>query len=104
MRSENLSDVHQGQHTQENKPALTNVLTYHVVSGKMDAAALIKAIVAGGGEATLKTVSGGMLTATSSGGTVMVMDESGGTANVTIADVIKFNGVIHVVDKALLPK
>ena len=88
----------------ESKPALTKVLTYHVVAGKMDAAALTKAIMAGGGKATLKTVSGGTLTATASGGTVMVMDESGGTAKVTIADVMQSNGVIHVVDKVLLPK
>jgi uncharacterized surface protein with fasciclin (FAS1) repeats len=88
----------------ENKATLTKVLTYHVVAGKMDAATLTKAIMAGGGKATLKTVSGGTLTAMSSGGTVMVMDESGGTANVTIADVIQSNGVIHVVDKVLLPK
>ena len=88
----------------ENKPALTKVLTYHVVAGKMDAAALGKAIAAGGGKATLKTVSGGTLTAMSSSGTVMVMDESGGTASVTIADVVQSNGVIHVVDKVLLPK
>ena len=88
----------------ENKPTLTKVLTYHVVAGKMDAAALSKAIMAGGGKATLKTVSGGTLTAMSSGGTVRVMDESGGTANVTIADVNQSNGVIHVVDKVLLPK
>ena len=40
----------------ESKPALTKVLTYHVVAGKMDAAALTKAITAGGGKATLKTV------------------------------------------------
>jgi len=38
------------------------------------------------------------------GGGVAVMDESGGTANVTIADVMQSNGVIHVVDKVLLPK
>ena len=88
----------------ENKPALTKVLTYHVVAGKMDAAALTAAITAGGGKATLKTVSGGTLTASAAGGKVMVMDESGGTANVTIADVIQSNGVIHVVDKVLLPK
>ena len=88
----------------ESKPALTKVLTYHVVAGKMDAASLTKAITAGGGKAMLKTVSGGMLTAMSSGGTVMVVDESGGTANVSIADVIQSNGVIHVVDKVLLPK
>ena len=88
----------------ENKPTLTKVLTYHVVAGKMDAATLSKAIMAGGGKATLKTVSGGTLTAVSSGGKVMVMDESGGTANVTIGDVFQSNGVIHVVDRVLLPK
>jgi uncharacterized surface protein with fasciclin (FAS1) repeats len=88
----------------ENKPTLTKVLTYHVVAGRMDAAALTKAIAAGGGKATLKAVSGGTLTAMSSGGKVMVMDESGGTATVTIADVYQSNGVIHVVDKVLLPK
>jgi uncharacterized surface protein with fasciclin (FAS1) repeats len=88
----------------ESKAALTKVLTYHVVAGKMDAAALTKAIMAGGGKATLKTVSGGTLTATAKDGKVMVTDESGGTAHVTIADVMQSNGVIHVVDKVLLPK
>ena len=80
------------------------MLTYHVVSGKMDAAALMAAVKAGNGKAMLKTVSGGTLTATSNGSAVMVMDESGGTANVTIADVTQSNGVIHVIDKVLLPK
>ncbi len=88
----------------ENKPALTKVLTYHVVSGKMDSAALSKAIDAGGGKAMLTEVSGGMLTATKSGSTIMLTDESGGMAHVTIADVVQSNGVIHVVDKVLLPK
>ena len=88
----------------ENKPALTKVLTYHVVSGKMDAAALSKAIDAGGGKATLTEVSGGTLTATKSGSMIMLSDESGGMAHVTIPDVVQSNGVIHVVDKVLLPK
>ena len=88
----------------ENKPALTKVLTYHVVSGKMDSAALAKAIDAGGGKATLTEVSGGTLTATRSGSTIMLTDESGGMAHVTIADVAQSNGMIHVVDKVLLPK
>ena len=88
----------------ENKPQLTKVLTYHVVPGKMDAAALIKQIDAGGGKATLKTAAGGTLTATVSGKTVSVTDESGGISKVTIADVNQSNGVIHVVDKVLLPK
>jgi len=88
----------------ENKATLTKVLTYHVVAGKVDAAMLKKAVMDGGGKATLKTVSGGTLTAMASGSGVTVMDESGGTANVTIADVMQSNGVIHVVDKVLLPR
>ena len=88
----------------ESKGMLTGILTYHVVSGKMDAAALTKAIAAGGGKATLKTVAGGNLTAMAAGGGVTITDEKGGTAKVTIADVYQSNGVIHVVDKVLLPK
>jgi uncharacterized surface protein with fasciclin (FAS1) repeats len=88
----------------ENKPALTKVLTYHVVAGKMDAASLMKAIMAGDGKAVLKTVEGGTLTATQSGSSIMLTDASGGMAHVTIADVMQSNGVIHVVDKVLLPK
>ena len=87
----------------ENKAALTKVLTYHVVAGDMHADALRKAIMSGGGKATLKTVSGGSLTVMESGGKIMVADEKGGTANVTIADVSQANGVIHVADKVLLP-
>jgi uncharacterized surface protein with fasciclin (FAS1) repeats len=88
----------------ENKATLTTILTYHVVAGKWDAAALSKMIMDGKGMAKIKTVSGGMLTAKTSGGKVMLTDEKGGTATVTIADVYQSNGVIHVVDKVLLPK
>ena len=88
----------------ENKAMLSGILTYHVVSGKMDAAALAKAIADGKGTAMLKTVAGGTLTAKAAGGKVMVMDEKGGSATVTIADVYQSNGVIHVVDKVLLLK
>ncbi|QRF58323.1 fasciclin domain-containing protein [Variovorax paradoxus] len=87
----------------ENKGTLTTVLTYHVVPGRMDSAALMNAIKAGGGKATLKTASGGTLTAMMSGSNVLVTDAKGGTAMVTIADVYQSNGVIHVVNKVLLP-
>lgn len=87
----------------ENKPALTKVLTYHVVAGKWDAAALSKMIADGKGMASIKTVAGNTLTAKASGKAIMLTDEKGGTANVTIADVYQSNGVIHVVDKVLLP-
>ncbi|KQP11922.1 fasciclin domain-containing protein [Pseudorhodoferax sp. Leaf267] len=88
----------------ENKATLSGILTYHVVPGKVDAKSLMKMIDDGKGSASLKTVAGGTLTAKSSGGKVMVTDEKGSTATVTIADVMQSNGVIHVVDKVLLPK
>ena len=88
----------------ENKAALSGILTYHVVAGKVDAAALTKMITDGKGTASFKTVAGGMLTAKTSGKKVMITDEKGGTATVTIADVLQLNGVIHVVDKVLMPK
>jgi uncharacterized surface protein with fasciclin (FAS1) repeats len=87
----------------ENKAALTKVLTYHVVAGRMDAATLMAAIKAGGGKAQLKTVAGGSLWASLSGDHVMLTDEKGDTASVTIADVMQSNGVIHVIDKVMLP-
>ena len=88
----------------ENKPTLTGILTYHVVAGKMDAAALSKAIADGKGKAMIKTVAGGTLTAMKSSTGITVTDEKGGSAKVAIADVYQSNGVIHVVDKVLLPK
>ena len=87
----------------ENKATLTKVLTYHVVSGRLNADSLKQQIQAGGGKATLKTVSGGTLVARMQGDGIAVTDEKGGTAMVTIANVNQSNGVIHVVDKVLLP-
>lgn len=87
----------------ENKAMLTKVLTYHVVAGRMDSKAIMKAIKKGKGMARLKTVSGGTLTATMSGDMLILRDEKGGTSMVTIADVYQSNGVIHVVDTVLMP-
>jgi uncharacterized surface protein with fasciclin (FAS1) repeats len=87
----------------ENKGTLTSVLTYHVVPGRIDASALSQQIQAGGGKAMLKTASGGTLTATMRGADVLITDAKGNAAVVTTADVYQSNGVIHVVDKVLLP-
>jgi uncharacterized surface protein with fasciclin (FAS1) repeats len=69
----------------------------------VDAASLGRMIAAGGGRATLKTAAGGNLYATMSGANVVITDEKGDRAMVTIANVYQSNGVIHVVDKVLLP-
>ena len=89
----------------ENKATLTKILTYHVVAGRMTSKDLVKAIKAGKGTATLKTVSGGTLTAMMKGPkTIELKDEKGGISTVTIADVMQSNGVIHVVNTVLMPK
>ncbi len=88
----------------ESKAMLTKILTYHVVAGKQDAAAIAKAIDAGKGKAEFKTVAGGTLTASMDGPSVVLTDEKGGKSKVTIADVMQSNGVIHVVDTVLMPK
>lgn len=89
----------------ENKGMLTGVLTYHVVPGKLDLAAVRAAIREGKGKAVVKTVAGGALTLTMNGpNNVVVTDEKGGVANIVTYDVMQSNGVIHVVDAVLLPR
>ncbi len=87
----------------ENKPTLVKILTYHVVAGKHDAADLKAMVAAGGGKATLTSVEGEPLIVMADGSGVTVTDTKGGVAHVTIADVYQSNGVIHVVDKVLMP-
>jgi uncharacterized surface protein with fasciclin (FAS1) repeats len=88
----------------ENKNALTKILTYHVVAGNLDAAAVLEAIKKGNGKASLKTISGGMLTTTLENDKVKLTDEKGGSAFVTNTDLKGSNGVIHVIDAVVLPK
>jgi uncharacterized surface protein with fasciclin (FAS1) repeats len=88
----------------ENKAALTKVLTYHVVPGRLDARALGKKIQEGGnGSAMLTTANGEMLTVMMQGERIVVKDEKGDVSAITIADVYQSNGVIQVVDAVLLP-
>ncbi len=86
-----------------NKPTLVKILTYHVVPGKLDSAALAQMIQAGGGKAVLTTVEGEPLIATMQGNGIALTDTKGGVAMVTTADVYQSNGVIHVIDHVLMP-
>ncbi len=88
----------------ENKGMLTGILTYHVISGKFNAKDVAAAIKAGGGTAEFTTVAGGKLKGNMKGKKLILTDEKGGKATVTIADVNQSNGVIHVIDRVLLPK
>ncbi|SCY24494.1 Uncaracterized surface protein containing fasciclin (FAS1) repeats [Nonlabens sp. Hel1_33_55] len=87
----------------ENKEKLSGILTYHVVSGNVDAASLMNMIEQNGGTATLDTVNGGQLKASVVDGKVVITDAKGGKATVIIADVKQSNGVVHAVDTVLMP-
>jgi uncharacterized surface protein with fasciclin (FAS1) repeats len=88
----------------ESKDKLTAVLTYHVVAGKYDAAAVVEAINGNGGKFTVTTVQGGTIELSLKDGNVMLTDANGGTATVVIADVPASNGVIHAIDTVVMPK
>ncbi len=88
----------------ESKDALTGLLTYHVVSGKLMAADVAKAITDGGGKAELTTVQGQKLTASMEGDKVILTDANGGKSTIAMTDVAASNGVIHAIDTVIMPK
>ena len=83
---------------------LTQILTYHVVSGAVDAETLVGMIEEAGGELTLTTVEGSPLVATVDNGIVALRDEIGGVSYVTQTDVTQSNGIIHVINGVLVPE
>jgi uncharacterized surface protein with fasciclin (FAS1) repeats len=88
----------------ENKAMLVKILECHVIAAKALSTDIASMVKADGGMHVVDTVGGCKLTLKDDGGKVTVTDENGNVANVTIADVEQSNGVIHVIDKVLLPK
>jgi len=87
----------------ENKPALINLLTYHVVSENFPAAAVIEAINANDGSYVVETVQGEKITLSLEAESVKLVDAKGNASMVIIADVPVSNGVIHAIDTAIMP-
>lgn len=86
------------------KSTLARRMSYLIVPGKYDSAALLRLIGEAGGEARLRTAEGGVLVARMNGPTnIQVMDEKGQTANIAIYDVRDRNGIVHVVDHLIEP-
>ncbi len=84
---------------------LKSILTYHVVSGSVDAATLTSAITAAGDAGyAITTVNGATLTAKIVDGGVVLTDAAGNTSKVTSTDVAASNGLIHVIDTVVMPK
>ena len=87
----------------ENIETLKSILTYHVVDGKFLAADVIGLINKNNGKATIPTVNGENLTASLMDGSVVITDSKGNSAKVIVADLDCSNGVVHVIDRVLLP-
>ena len=85
------------------KDALTGVLTYHVVAGEYNAAAVLKAIDENNGSFTAKTVQGGDILLSLNDGKVLLTDEKGNSSTVIMADVEASNGIIHAIDSVVMP-
>ena len=88
----------------ENKAALTSILTYHVVPGKLGSKELLQWVRKGKGTAELTTVEGSKLWVMENKEGLWIKDEKGATARITIRDVFQSNGVIHVIDTVLMPQ
>jgi uncharacterized surface protein with fasciclin (FAS1) repeats len=88
----------------ENKETLVKILTYHVAAGKWDSEAIAMKIKENGGTFEFTTVAGGKLWAMMNGPkNIVLKDEKGSVASISTYDVMQSNGVIHVIDKVLLP-
>lgn len=87
----------------ENIEKLKSILTYHVVSGKFDAATVMDAIKTNNNKYTLTTVQGAKIDLSIKDDKVMLTDATGAMATVIMADVAASNGVIHAIDAVIMP-
>lgn len=85
------------------KAQLAQILTCHVVAANAMSDAIAGMIADDGGTHPVQTVGGCTLQAKMDGSKITLTDENGRDATVTIADVRQSNGVIHVIDRVLLP-
>ena len=88
----------------ENKAMLQGILKYHVIAGEWNADAVIKAINDNKNAYNVTTLNGENLVLSLKGGKVMIKDAKGNMATVADPNMDASNGIIHGIDKVLLPK
>jgi uncharacterized surface protein with fasciclin (FAS1) repeats len=88
----------------ENKAALANILTYHVIPSKLMASDVVAALKKGKGSVEVKALNGTILTVMSKGDKILLKDAAGNYSEIVATDVAASNGVIHVIDSVVMPK
>ena len=88
----------------DSKEVLANLLTYHVVSGSLNAADLTEKIESNGGLYKLETFNGSSLKAVLAEDQIYLIDGAGKAAKVETADIKASNGVIHQINAVVIPK
>ncbi|MAS38395.1 MAG: beta-Ig-H3/fasciclin [Flammeovirgaceae bacterium] len=88
----------------ENVKALSNILTYHVVSGKLMASDVLNALESGNGVVELTALNGQAITAISKDGKIYLEDSQGNMSEIIATDVTGSNGVIHVISSVVMPR
>ena len=88
----------------ENVKALSNILTYHVVSGKLMASDVASALESGYGKVELTALNGQNFTARSKGSKIYLEDSQGNMSEIIATDVVGSNGVIHVISSVVMPE
>ncbi len=88
----------------ENREALTGILTYHVISGKIAASDVVAALEKGNGKVDLKTLNGAAIKVMSKEGKIYLKDQNGNYSQIVKTDVMGSNGVIHIIDTVVMPK
>ncbi len=88
----------------ENQKALANILTYHVVSGKLAASDVVAALKKGNGSVDLTALNGQVINVMQKDGKIWLKDSNGNYSEIVATDVMGSNGVIHVINTVVMPK
>lgn len=87
----------------ENKRELFSLLTYHIVAGNFTASKILQALSQGNGKTSFTTIQGTEIMASMNGINIILTDTFGNSATITTADSNQCNGVIHEIDRVILP-
>ena len=87
----------------KNQKALANILTYHVIPGKLMATDVVAALESGNGIVELKALNGQVLTVMQKDGKIWLKDVNENYSEIIATDVMGSNGVIHVINTVVMP-